>query len=70
MQVMEIVKRLSTSKDSITVCATIHSPSPQLFNLFDKIIILLSGRIAYFGDNGDHNFASLSKHVYAHECQG
>jgi ABC-type multidrug transport system ATPase subunit len=56
LQVMDIVKRLTTSNDSITVCATIHSPSPQTFNLFDKIIILLSGRIVYFGDNGNPTF--------------
>ncbi len=49
---MELVKRLTTSDDSITVCATIHSPSPATFNLFDKVMILLTGRIAYFGGNG------------------
>ncbi|CAL8472002.1 g11544 [Coccomyxa elongata] len=50
--VMELVKALTKTLNSITVCATIHSPSPQTFNLFDKVIILLRGRIVYFGDNG------------------
>ncbi|EIE23643.1 P-loop containing nucleoside triphosphate hydrolase protein [Coccomyxa subellipsoidea C-169] len=52
-EVMELVMALTKTHNSITVCATIHSPSPQTFNLFDKVIILLRGRIVYFGDNGD-----------------
>ena len=52
-QVMELVKALTRTMNSITVCATIHSPSPQTFELFDKVIILLSGRIVYFGNNGE-----------------
>ena len=52
-QVMELVKALTKTMNSITVCATIHSPSPQTFELFDKVIILLSGRIVYFGNNGE-----------------
>ena len=51
-QVMEMVIALTRTNNSITVCATIHSPSPQTFGLFDKLIILLSGRIVYFGNNG------------------
>jgi len=51
-QVMELVMALTRTNNSITVCATIHSPSPNTFNLFDKVIILLRGRIVYFGNNG------------------
>lgn len=49
---MELVMALTKTHNSITVCATIHSPSPQTFALFDKVIILLRGRIVYFGENG------------------
>jgi len=49
---MELVMALTKTHNSITVCATIHSPSPQTFALFDKVIILLRGRIVYFGNNG------------------
>ena len=49
---MKVVKKLTRTRDSITVCATIHSPSPFTFRLFDKLIILLKGRVAYFGNNG------------------
>ena len=51
-QVMRSVVVLTQTLASITVCATIHSPSPQTFALFDRLIILLRGRIVYFGDNG------------------
>lgn len=32
-----------------TVIATIHQPSSQMFNLFDKIMLLAAGRVAYYG---------------------
>ena len=51
MQVMKCVVALTQTVSSITVCATIHSPSPQTFALFDRLIILLRGRIDYFGAN-------------------
>ena len=63
-QVMEMVVALTRTNNSITVCATIHSPSPQTFGLFDKLIILLSGRIVYFGNNGALTLPMLlSMHV-------
>lgn len=49
-EVMTVVKSLA--KTGITLCATIHSPTPYCFNLFDRLMILLRGRVAYFGDNG------------------
>ena len=52
MQVMQVVKTLTQGADSITVCATIHSPSLYTFRLFDRLVILLRGRLAYFGPTG------------------
>ena len=51
-QVMRSVVVLTQTLASVTVCATIHSPSPQTFALFDRLILLLRGRVAYFGDSG------------------
>jgi ATP-binding cassette subfamily G (WHITE) protein 2 len=48
---MGVVKKL-TEETGITVVSTIHSPTPYAFNLFDDIMILLRGRVAYFGPNG------------------
>ena len=39
-------------RGGITICATIHSPTPFAFALFDALIILLRGRVVYFGDRG------------------
>ena len=40
------------TKLHITVVATVHSPTPYCFTLFDRLMIILSGRIVYFGDRG------------------
>ena len=49
-QVMTVVKSLS--EFGITTCATIHSPSPYCFGLFDRMMLLLRGEVVYFGPNG------------------
>ena len=47
---MTVVKNLT--KTGITICATIHNPTPYCFNLFDRLMILLHGRVVYSGLNG------------------
>lgn len=47
---MTVVKSLV--KTGMTICATIHSPTPYCFNLFDTLMILLRGNVVYFGENG------------------
>lgn len=47
---MAFVKKFAS--DGVTVCATIHSPSPFAFSLFDKVLMLVRGEIVYFGDRG------------------
>ncbi|WPT13876.1 ABC transporter G family member 34 [Picochlorum sp. SENEW3] len=47
---MSVVKSLALM--GITVCATIHSPTPYAFSLFDRLLLLLRGGTAYFGING------------------
>ena len=51
VQVIAVVKNLT--KTGITICATIHNPTPYCFNLFDRLMILLHGRVVYSGENGD-----------------
>lgn len=46
-EVVSVVKSLATR--GITVCATIHSPTPYAFGLFDSLLLLGSGRTMYFG---------------------
>ena len=47
-------------RGGVTICATIHSPTPYAFSLFDSLMILLRGRVVYFGDRGADrsNFAT------------
>lgn len=47
---MSIVKSLANM--GLTVVATIHSPTPYAFSLFDRMLLLLGGKLAYFGPTG------------------
>ena len=47
---MAVVKGLV--KTGMTICATVHSPTPATFRLFDAVMILLRGRVVYAGANG------------------
>jgi ATP-binding cassette, subfamily G (WHITE), member 2 len=49
-EVMTVVKSLVS--DGITICATIHSPSPYCFSLFDRLLVLVRGETVYHGPNG------------------
>lgn len=46
--VMESLRALATEK-GIAIIITIHQPSPAVYKLFDHVIYLQSGRLAYFG---------------------
>ena len=50
---MDVIKSLSQTQDSMTICATIHSPTAHAFAQFGKMIILLQGRMVYFGSVGE-----------------
>ncbi len=51
-----MVEVKALTKLAITVVATVHSPTPYCFALFDRLMIILSGRTVYFGDRGDIYF--------------
>ena len=67
---MTVVKALV--KSGITICATIHSPTPYCFNLFDTLMILLRGHVVYFGENGARLHAArldLLYYLYSVTCR-
>ncbi|KAF5125052.1 ZEB2-regulated ABC transporter 1 [Metarhizium anisopliae] len=45
-----------------TILCTVHQPSAQLFNQFDRLILLRSGETVYFGDIGPE--ATVLKHYF------
>ena len=49
-ETMTVVKSLV--QEGVTICATIHSPSPYTFALFDRLLVLVRGECVYHGPNG------------------
>jgi hypothetical protein len=47
---MTVVSHLVTG--NTTICATIHSPTSYCFSLFDTMMMLVRGRVVYFGHQG------------------
>ncbi|CEF66619.1 ATP-binding cassette sub-family G member 2 [Strongyloides ratti] len=55
-QVVQVLKKLA-SKNRMTIVVTIHQPSSQVFEMFDKILFMAEGRVGYFGTiSGGINF--------------
>lgn len=52
MNIMSFIKELAT-EDKLIVCATIHQPSTAIYNMFDTVMVLSAGRVAYAGDGGE-----------------
>lgn len=48
MEVMSAVRNLTNMNQAVTLC-TIHQPSAELFELFDRLLLLANGRMLYFG---------------------
>jgi len=51
-EVMSVVSSL-VARDGTTVATTIHSPSSFCFGLFNKLLVLVNGRMIYMGGAGD-----------------
>ncbi|KAK6743075.1 hypothetical protein RB195_010378 [Necator americanus] len=48
LQVINVLKKLASTK-SMTIILTIHQPSSQVFELFDRVYMMANGRVAFCG---------------------
>ncbi|CAK5076470.1 unnamed protein product [Meloidogyne enterolobii] len=51
-QVIQVLKDLARRKN-MTIIVTIHQPSSQLFEMFDKICLLAEGKLAFLGTTAE-----------------
>lgn len=51
LNVIQTIMKLA--RKGTTIVLTIHQPRSDIFQMFDRLILLAQGRIAYFGD-GQH----------------
>ena len=49
MSIVECIRRLAHDKGKTIIC-TIHQPSSDVFEKFDRLCLLAEGRLAYMGD--------------------
>jgi len=47
LNVLQVLKKLAAKGK--TVIITIHQPSSELYNMFDKILLIAEGRTAFLG---------------------
>ena len=46
---MQSLKKFITESGK-TMVVTIHQPNSHIFNMFDKLLLLCEGEVAYYGD--------------------
>ena len=46
---MKILRSLA--KEGRTIVQTIHQPNSDIFDMFDKLMLMTSGKIIYFNDS-------------------
>ncbi|KAK9816833.1 hypothetical protein WJX72_005683 [[Myrmecia] bisecta] len=66
-QVMELVHGIT--KGSVSVCCTIHQPTASVFSLFDNLLMLVKGQVAYSGRNGQQALDFFQRHTPTHTPQ-
>ena len=61
LSVVEVLKELTAS--GRTVVCTIHQPSSEVFAIFDQLLLMADGRVAYAGDLGWSLFVKLTMSI-------
>ncbi|KAF1762045.1 hypothetical protein GCK72_010307 [Caenorhabditis remanei] len=67
LQVVKTLEAMALEKGKTIIC-TIHQPSSEVFEIFDKVVFLAQGRIAFHGaiDEAIHHFSACGYQVPDH----
>ncbi|PIC42840.1 hypothetical protein B9Z55_009784 [Caenorhabditis nigoni] len=67
LQVVKTLEAMAMEKGKTIIC-TIHQPSSEVFEIFDKVVFLAQGRIAFHGaiDEAIHHFSACGYQVPDH----
>lgn len=64
LQLLELLRTQLATKENKTIIMSIHQPSSQMYYMFDMLLLLAKGKVAYFGPARDAMgyFSSLGLH--------
>ncbi|CAI2349121.1 unnamed protein product [Caenorhabditis sp. 36 PRJEB53466] len=67
LQVVKTLEEMAVEQGKTIIC-TIHQPSSEVFEIFDKVVFLAQGRIAFHGaiDEAIHHFSACGYQVPDH----
>ncbi|KAK5981945.1 White protein, partial [Trichostrongylus colubriformis] len=62
IQLVKVLKKLAATK-SMTIVFTIHQPSSQVYELFDRVYMMADGRVAFCGkqDSAERFWSQLGR---------
>jgi ABC-type multidrug transport system ATPase subunit len=53
LQLLELLRTQLATKENKTIIMSIHQPSSQMYYMFDMLLLLAKGKVAYFGPSRD-----------------
>ena len=56
-----------TVRNNKTIVVTIHQPSSLIFEMFDRLLLLAEGRVAYLGPTSEAEHFFMVRNIYVYK---